>query len=182
MHRIATAITLAAAMAFIPAMTPVAQAQPNKVKNPSNLAIPVSSAADSANQFTGTFTLQRFARDGNNVVAIGVISGTATNAANGAVTTGVQTVSFVVTPSTVAGPEGITIAAVCPILHLDLGPLNLNLLGLVVHLNQIVLDITAVSGAGNLLGNLLCAVAGLLDNPGGLAALLNQILAILAGL
>ena len=33
-----------------------------------------------------------------------------------------------------------------------------------------------------LLGNLLCAVAGLLDNPGGLAALLNQILAILAGL
>jgi len=29
------------------------------------------------------------------------------------------------------------------------------------------------------LGNLLCSVAGLLDNPGGLATLLNKILAAL---
>jgi hypothetical protein len=40
----------------------------------------------------------------------------------------------------------------------------LNVLGLKVHLNRVVLDITAVSGPGNLLGNLLCAVAHLLDN------------------
>ena len=52
---------------------------------------------------------------------------------------------------------------VCPILHLDLGPLDLNLLGLHVHLNEVVLDITAIPGPGNLLGNLLCAVAALLD-------------------
>lgn len=51
----------------------------------------------------------------------------------------------------------------CPILHLELGPLDLNLLGLRVQLNQVVLDITALPGPGNLLGNLLCAVAGLLD-------------------
>jgi len=55
----------------------------------------------------------------------------------------------------------------CDILFLDLGPLSLDLLGLTVDLSQIVLDINAVPGAGNLLGNLLCAVAGLLD-PGGL--------------
>jgi hypothetical protein len=67
----------------------------------------------------------------------------------------------------------------CQILHLDLGPLSLNLLGLQVDLSRVVLDITAQAGAGNLLGNLLCAVAGLLDNPGGLANLLNQILAAL---
>lgn len=54
--------------------------------------------------------------------------------------------------------------ASCPILHLDLGPLDLNLLGLRVQLNQVVLDVTAVPGPGNLLGNLLCAVAGLLDS------------------
>ena len=53
--------------------------------------------------------------------------------------------------------------AVCPILHLELGPLDLNLLGLRVQLNQVVLDITAIPGPGNLLGNLLCAIAGLLD-------------------
>ena len=65
------------------------------------------------------------------------------------------------------------------------GPLDLNLLGLEVHLNQVVLDIVAASGAGNLLGNLLCAVAGLLDGGallGQIAGLLNQILAILNGL
>ena len=56
-----------------------------------------------------------------------------------------------------------TSAASCTILHLVLGPLDLNLLGLKVHLNRVVLDITAQSGSGNLLGNLLCAVAHLLD-------------------
>jgi hypothetical protein len=73
----------------------------------------------------------------------------------------------------------------CTILELDLGPLFLDLLGLEIDLSRIQLDITAVTGAGNLLGNLLCALVSLLDqNP--LAAqvglLLQQINAILAGL
>jgi len=61
----------------------------------------------------------------------------------------------------------------------------LNLLGLAIHLNQIVLTITAVPGAGNLLGNLLCAVANLLNGGSlstllsNLANLLNQIIAAL---
>ena len=70
----------------------------------------------------------------------------------------------------------------CDILNLVLGPLDLNLLGLQVHLNRVVLDIIAVTGAGNLLGNLLCAVAGLLDGTnvlGQVTILLNQILAAL---
>jgi hypothetical protein len=71
--------------------------------------------------------------------------------------------------------------ASCQILHLDLGPLSLNLLGLQVDLSEVILDITAQQGAGNLLGNLLCAVTGLLDNPGGLSRVLNQILGILQG-
>jgi len=76
-------------------------------------------------------------------------------------------------------------AATCSILHLVLGPLDLNLLGLMVHLNRVVLDITAQSGAGNLLGNLLCAVAGLLDGTGilgnllRLSSLLNRLIGIL---
>jgi hypothetical protein len=64
-------------------------------------------------------------------------------------------------------------AATCQILHLTLGPLDLNLLGLVIHLDRVVLNIDAQSGAGNLLGNLLCAVAGLLDGSSTLADLLN---------
>ena len=76
--------------------------------------------------------------------------------------------------------------ASCPILSLTLGPLNLNLLGLVVSIpNPIVLNITAVPGPGNLLGNLLCSVSNLLNNTGtanGVTALLSNINALLAGL
>ena len=53
--------------------------------------------------------------------------------------------------------------ASCEILDLVLGPLDLDLLGLVVTLDTVHLNITAEQGPGNLLGNLLCAVAGLLD-------------------
>ena len=65
--------------------------------------------------------------------------------------------------------------ASCEILNLTLGPLDLNLLGLAVHLNQVVLNITAVPGAGNLLGNLLCSVANLLNGGGPLSTLLNSV-------
>jgi hypothetical protein len=57
--------------------------------------------------------------------------------------------------------------------------LSLDILGLHIDLSRVVLDITAESGAGNLLGNLLCSVANLLNDPNGLARLLNQILGIL---
>jgi hypothetical protein len=79
----------------------------------------------------------------------------------------------------------VTQTQTCPILHLDVGPIFLDLLGLQVRTNEIVLDVTAVAGPGNLLGNLLCAVVHLLDqNPLGAAVtnLLNQINRILAGL
>lgn len=67
---------------------------------------------------------------------------------------------------------------VCRILNLKLGPLHLNLLGLVVNLNRVHLTITAVRGPGNLLGNLLCAVAHLLDGSAPAASqagLLNDV-------
>lgn len=51
----------------------------------------------------------------------------------------------------------------CPILTLDIGEIFLDLLGLQVETSEIQIDITAVAGEGNLLGNLLCAVASLLD-------------------
>lgn len=76
-------------------------------------------------------------------------------------------------------------ASACDVLNLVLGPLDLNVLGLEIHLKRVVLDVVAVAGAGQLLGNLLCAVAGLLDGGplagllGQLTTLLNQILAAL---
>jgi len=67
----------------------------------------------------------------------------------------------------------------CDVITLDLGPLHLDVLGLVIDLAPVNLDVTAVPGAGNLLGNLVCAVAGLLDRGGplaGISALLNRLL------
>lgn len=74
--------------------------------------------------------------------------------------------------------------AVCDVLNLVLGPLHLELLGLIVDLNQVVLNITA-DPAGGLLGGLLCALAGGLPVPPNplqpIIDLLNQILGILGG-
>ena len=141
----------------------------------SPLVIPINSAG-----FTGTFTLQSFALQNGKLVANGLISGVDAQGIShlGTVTTDVSTTSSAATTAAAAA------APACNILHLVLGPINLNVLGLTVTTNQIVLDISAVPGAGNLLGNLLCDVANLLNNnpTGTLVSLLNQIIAILQGL
>lgn len=133
-----------------------------------SLSIPVAGTAIGGGTFSGVFTLTSFAvRDGQ-LVALGTVSGVLTDA-SGIVGSALTTVAV---PTQVGN-------STCDILHLDLGPIALDILGLKVDLSRIVLDITAETGAGNLLGNLLCAVTGLLDNPGGLARLLNQILGAL---
>ena len=68
-------------------------------------------------------------------------------------------------------------------MDLSLGPLDLNLLGLVVHLDEVNLTSTRSSGPGNLLGNLLCAVAGLLDGPSlpGLNDIIADLLNLILG-
>ena len=49
--------------------------------------------------------------------------------------------------------------ATCPVLSLVLGPLDLDLLGLVVQLNRVRLTITATRGGG-ILGDLFCGLGG----------------------
>jgi hypothetical protein len=49
-------------------------------------------------------------------------------------------------------------ATPCPVLNLVLGPLNLDLLGLVVNLNRVTLTITATPGGGTL-GDLFCSLS-----------------------
>ena len=57
-------------------------------------------------------------------------------------------------PNATAAAAGAT----CPVLDLILGPLHLNLLGLVVDLNKVHLTVTATQGGG-LLGNLFCSLS-----------------------
>jgi len=138
------------------------------------LATPITGTADNGS-FAGTFTPTKFSTKNGQLLANGVLTGTVSDSSGAPIGTVTRTVSM---PATVA-------AATCQVLNLVLGPLHLDLLGLVVDLNQVHLLITAVQAPGNLLGNLLCAITHLLDgNPtaSGLAALLNAILALLGQL
>jgi hypothetical protein len=161
MKRIALVTILAMTTALV---APAVTAHPAAA---SSLSIPISGSGGGGT-FSGVFQLQKFVAQQGAVYATGVLSGTLTTAA-GAVTSIVQTIALPVSVG----------QTTCEILHLDIGPISLDLLGLKIDLSRIVLDITAQAGSGNLLGNLLCAVAGLLDDPSGLARLLNQILALL---
>lgn len=134
-------------------------------------AVPVTGTSGTSS-FAGIYTVQRFINQDGALAAVGTVTGTLTDTATGATTPVAQQVTAPVTQA--VDPPA------CDILHLTLGPLHLDLLGLVIDLNQVVLNITAVPGPGNLLGNLLCSVAGLLDGPGlnGLVTRLNHLLGL----
>jgi len=118
--------------------------------------------------FTGTLTINGFTLVNGVLSATGTLSGNLIDAVTGAVTAVSQALTILT-----------GVSATCTILTLTLGPLDLNLLGLMVHLNQVVLTITAVPGAGNLLGNLLCAIANLLNSGGALSTLLGNLVTLL---
>ena len=158
---------------------PAAGASPDAAKGAA-FTVPVTGAGPGGS-FDGTFTIDRFVpTSAGTVAAVGLLKGTVTDGATGAKSTVVKNVAWSVASGTQA--RAITQQATCDILNLVLGPLHLDLLGLVIDLNQVVLNITGETGAGNLLGNLLCAITGILDSPSlldQLARLLNQLLGLL---
>jgi hypothetical protein len=143
-----------------------------RAANPHNpmQGVAVGGTSADGNVFKGTMDVLGFVNDGGVVKAIANLNGTLTSAAgagqqisNAIVLMPVNTAGATAGGLGGAAPTRAATTASCQILHLDLGPLDLNLLGLNVHLNEVVLDITATPGAGNLLGNLLCGVANLLN-------------------
>jgi hypothetical protein len=142
----------------------------------------ITGKASNGKKFKGTYTIQRFKSSGGKVYAVGTLKGrlkgrtvTRRNLAIPAKVAQQAQTSQAITPTPGA----------CRVLSLQLGPIDLNLLGLRIRTDQINALIEAVPGANNLLGNLLCTITGLLD-PGTIptsqvVALLNAILAILGG-
>jgi hypothetical protein len=151
---------------------------------------PLSRAGAEVGSFAGTFHVTQFGFDQatRQLTVTGVLNGTETFTdgtpaatitdqivtTNATLRKGGQASATTTAPFQFAS-SNYSFAATCGILLLDLGPLHLDLLGLVVDLNEVILNVTAVSGANNLLGNLLCAVTGLLDGVGALGAILNLI-------
>jgi len=119
-------------------------------------------------RLAGTLTISNFAVVGNTVNAVGTVVARVTTLAGGATGTVTQAVSIPV--------DLLASNATCEVLTLVLGPLRLELLGLVIDLNRVVLTITA-DPSGGLLGQLLCALAGntLLSS---IANILNRLLAL----
>ena len=148
---------------------------PPKVTSiPPLYTMPVSGVAKNGKQFTGTYGIQRFVAKNGKAYAIGTLKGKLK---------GRQVTRYgVMMPASLTGATGAqTAQAVCPILHLVLGPVDLNLLGLRVRLGggsdfsqPIVLDLTAYQGQG-LLGDLLCSVSNLLNQNGLLSQLTGQL-------
>jgi hypothetical protein len=191
------ALMLAGAVGFGPGLVASATAAPSHA---SSAATQAATMQGQAWNYTGTWTdkqgrtgtanvkivPQKFWNDGGKLMMRSAVTTTMQGARGSVPHT--RTMDLQVKDVTTGAPAAGVTAASCDILNLVLGPLDLNLLGLEVHLNQVVLDIVAQSGAGNLLGNLLCAVAGLLDGGGlggllgQLSDLLNQILGVLNGL
>jgi hypothetical protein len=164
-HRVTTLLLLAVFTSMM-LIAPSARAQGNSGRNVNQSASVLMSGTTAAGDaFTGVFRIANFAVQNGQIVAQGTLTGTLTNATSGATQSVTQAISAPL----------VGASASCQILSLTLGPLDLNLLGLQVHLNQVVLNITAQPGPGNLLGNLLCAVANLLNGGGGLSTLLTQL-------
>lgn len=186
MHTFKTAIALATA-SFALLVAPAMAGAQTTTQGTSLAGAPVTGVAHNGKAFTGHFTVTQFVTRAGKTYAVGTLTGKLgrRNIGSRAVALPVAVAPAPASPTLPAAPasSGAHAAALCPVLHLDLGPLTLNLLGLNVHLNEVILDITAQSGPGDLLGNLVCTVANLL-NPGtlpvgqvtGLLNILQQLL------
>ena len=186
---LAALAALVGSLVTIPATSALAQGGNNP--NTNRLDVPITGVVQNVGTIAGTFKISKFAMQSGALVAIGQLNGTITDTA-GNVRTVVTTIAWPVATggSSAANDaggscDGESATRACDILNLVLGPLHLDLLGLVVDLNQVVLTITGTTGAGDLLGNLLCAITGLFDAASigqQLVNLLNQLIGVLAGL
>ena len=177
--RAASAAVVAAVALMLVASAGTASAQ----APPLTKAVPVTGVAKkNGKAFRGTYRIKRFiVRDGA-VWTVGRLSGKLGK--RQVVRRGVRMPAAIQTAASMSSqPPPLPTPGACPVLNLVLGPIDLNLLGLRVATNEIRALIEAVPGAGNLLGNLLCAVTNLL-NPSAntplsqISSALNALLAL----
>lgn len=155
----ALALLLGALLVAATLLPTTAQARPGKGQS---YAVPVTGELEDGGTFKGKIVNPEVAPAGGEGLDMsGTLKGTARTAEGET-----KRINQEFTTPLAVEETGQTFRAQqrsCPILNLDLGPIFLDLLGLQVDLAPVNLDVTAVPGAGNLLGNLLCGVAGLLD-------------------
>jgi hypothetical protein len=164
---------------------PVAAKKPEPPQARARLAI--AGTGEGGATFAGTLSIERFAVRGTGAVVVGMLSGTVTSAAGlplGSVLVGRVELPVVAGEALAAksssAASGVVAQATCQVLHLDIGAINLNLLGLQFATAPIAIDLTADDA--DPLGQLICTALTLVGNVVGLVDILNQILGLLTGL
>ncbi len=160
-------------------MVAAAQSTPKAVK------VPVTGTFAGGGQFSGNITINRFEQRGNDIVAVGFVSGVLSR---GSRSLGSGVAGEVTWPVTIKSSATATHATSsvgplqtsCPVLSIALGPVDANLLGFQVSLGAVTLDIGGESGTP--LGDLVCAISDLLGNVAAVVNLLNSLLGLLTGL
>lgn len=134
---------------------------------------PAASANEQASETAGlvevNFVINRFVRQGRRIVAHGAV---VTRYRSETTAPAVVRKPFVARLAT-KRPSFASTARICDVLTLTLGPLHLELLGLIVDLNRVVLTIKADSNGG-LLGSLFCSLAGRRASPEQLRSTANR--------
>jgi hypothetical protein len=172
------------------------------------LTLPAIGTFALGGEFRGTISINRFARRGNEIIAIGFVAGVLSRGSDALGTAVAGEVAWPVRVSS-AGVSGVSgrgpaprggnvirvawsagtppaatlrqvQAESCPVLNIVLGPNTVDLLGFQVALSGVTLDLTGVTGTP--LGDLVCAASDLLGNVAGLVNLLNGILGLVTGL
>src|SRR5215217_1791643 len=148
---------------------------------PLTKTVAMTGKAKNGKKFTGTYTIDRFARRGGKQYAVGTLKGRLKGRR-------VKRENVRIPVSLARPAQGAQIPPTpnaCQILNLTLQPIDLNLLGLRLRTSRIDLRVEGVPGAGNLLGNLLCGILGILDPDalpttplGQLTQILNALLAL----
>ena len=167
---------------------------------PKALVLPLTGVGTGGVTFNGTVAVQRFVQRNGQVFAIGAVSGSLSGPTGPIGTSIYLPAAFPVNvgpgltaraerelihPASLSAPEYgahmiLAQASTCGVLHLELGAINLNLLGVVVTTTPVTIDINGDTGGP--LGNLVCAVLATLNNVVGLVNLLNSLLGLVTGL
>jgi hypothetical protein len=151
---------------------------------PLTKVVKMTGTAKNGKKFTGTYTISRFTQSGGKLYAVGAVKGKLKG--RNVKRSGVR-VPVTLARSQAAGASQLPnpTPGACQILDLVLQPIDLNLLGLHLATSRIEVLLEAVPGANALLGNLLCAITGILDpqaatpaSPSQLAQVLNALLAL----
>ena len=149
---------VAAVVAAVAALAAAATATSSGTMTSAQPARSAPTAVTQIGNVSVTFKIGKFVKRGKSLVAVG--TAIAQFKPVGANPTGLPTatVQKTFTARVVALRKFASAQRICPILDLTLGPLDLNLLGLIVHLDTVHLRITANS-RGGVLGSLFCSLS-----------------------